>query len=107
MRRLARVLSGGLLVAACSSSSSSLPPYGEALFVVDTDVPVPLLAGRLRVDLYSPDGTWYESSDIARPNASDWPVSFGVYTDDTVHGRTALVRLRTYPEGDTRDYIGE
>ncbi len=95
------------MAVACSSGSSSLPPYGEALLIVDTDVPVPLLAGRLRVDLYSADGVWYQSRDIARPDPADWPVSFGVYTDDTVHGGTALVRLRTYPEGDTRDYIGE
>lgn len=91
---------------ACASHSQDLPPLGEALVVVDTDVPIPAFASRLRLDLYTSDGsTWYESRDIARRDPRDWPASFSVYTPDTE--RTALVRLRIYPEGKLRDYHGE
>ncbi|MBK7395054.1 MAG: SUMF1/EgtB/PvdO family nonheme iron enzyme [Myxococcales bacterium] len=92
----------------CSSQPQDLPPYGEALIVVDTDIPVPALANRLRLDLYSADGSqWLSSRDVALRDARDWPTSFSVYTPDTVHDRVTLVRLRAYFEGRARDYHGE
>jgi formylglycine-generating enzyme required for sulfatase activity len=88
-------------------SSSSLPPHGEALFIVDTDLPVPSLAGRLRVDLYSEDGTWFESRDVGRSDPLDCPASFSVFSDDDSKKTRVLVRIRAYPEGVVRDYAGE
>jgi formylglycine-generating enzyme required for sulfatase activity len=100
-------------VPACSAPSTP-PPIGQALVVVDTDLPVPKLAGRLRVDFYMSDGTWYDSRDLAVPRApgsdaqSDWPVSFGVaLADPTAAAQDVVLRLRAYPEGGVRDYLGE
>jgi formylglycine-generating enzyme required for sulfatase activity len=97
----------GIAVAACSPSVKDEPPLGEVLVVVDTDMPVPAFVGRLRVDVYAPDGTWYETRDLARSRVSDWPASFGVYAPDMENERVALVRLRGYPDGKVRDYRGE
>lgn len=91
----------------CIESDPKLPPYPEALVVVDTNLPVPLVAGRLRVDLYAEDGTWFDSSDFGRPDARDWPASFSVYSDDESRSRNVWVRLRVYPEGALDNYAGE
>lgn len=72
-----------------------------------TDLPVPRAATRLRIDLYDERGRWFDSRDIARPTPSDWPATFGVYSDDVSRGTTVFVRLRAYPEGHVRDYRGE
>ncbi len=83
------------------------PPLPEVLVVVDTNLPVPLVAGRLRVDLYAEDGTWFDTSDFGRPDRRDWPASFGVYSDDQSRERLVWVRLRAYPEGAVDRYEGE
>ncbi len=107
MRRLSALLVGAL-AGACASKSGELPPYGEALIVVDTDLPVPSLVNRLRFDLYSEDGSkWLASRDVALRDQRDWPTSFSVYTADAVRERVVLVRLRAYFEGRVRDYHGE
>jgi formylglycine-generating enzyme required for sulfatase activity len=93
-----------LLLTACTTD---LPPLGEALVVVDTDLPVPRLAGALRLDLYTADGSrWYESREVALPDPRDWPASFSIFAPDETE-RAALVRLRVYPRGKLRDYRGE
>lgn len=69
-------------LAGCRPQSTAPPPLGEAVLVVDTDLPVPALAGRLRVDLFTTDGTWYAARDLALPHASDWPASFAVALAD-------------------------
>lgn len=85
-----------------------MPPYGEAILVVDTDLPVPAFASRLRVDLYTPDGRgWYYSNEVPLRDATSWPASFSLYTKDTARGRLVLVRLRAFPEEKVRDYRGE
>jgi formylglycine-generating enzyme required for sulfatase activity len=96
-----------MLACACRPSHTELPPYGEALLFVDTDLPVPQLAARLRVDLYSEEGKWFESRDIGRSDPQGWPASFSVFSDDETRDRRVLVRLRAYPEGITRPYNGE
>lgn len=93
------------LTIACSSKPAELPPLGEALIVVDTDLPLSV-AQRLRVDVYE-NGAWLESRDVVLPSAASFPASFSVYSPDPASGRTALVRLRLHPEGRTRDYLGE
>jgi len=102
VKRLAAVLA--VLSVACQEE---LPPRGEVVLHVDTDLAVPRLAGRLRVDLYQPDGTWYESRDTALPDARDWPTSFSLYHSDDSTPRRVWVRLRVYPHGRVREYLGE
>jgi formylglycine-generating enzyme required for sulfatase activity len=102
------LLALGLTAApACASFGAQLPPYGQALFVVDTDVAVPALAARLRVDVYAADGTWIDSRDDPRIEPGSWPLSFNVYTPDEQADHVVVVRLRAYPEGLVRDYHGE
>ncbi len=109
MRGAAIVLALGVALGSGCNDRPTLPPYGQVLFVVDTDLPVPAIAGRLRVDVYSQDGTWQSSRDFPRPDPSDWPASFTVYTAATASsgGDAALVRLRAFPDGAVRDYEGE
>lgn len=109
MRRRGVVLAAAVAATApaCGAKTEDLPPHGEALFVVDTDLAVPALAGRLRVDVFAEDGAWLDSRDIGRSDPRDWPASFGVYSDDDTRPRRALVRLRAYPEGSLRPYAGE
>ena len=104
-----RFACGWVVVAlACGACAQEAPPpFAEALFVVDTDLPVPQIAGRLRVDLYAADGTWFESRDIARADAASWPASFSVFSPEAARTTRVIVRLRTYPEGLERDYRGE
>ena len=107
MALIARRTTLALVLACASCRASTLAPHGEAFFVVDTDLPVPALAGRLRVDLYTADGTWFESRDIGRADPLDWPATFSVYSDDDARDVRVLVRLRAYPEGVVRTYQGE
>lgn len=88
----------------CSSHTNDLPPLGEALIVVDTDLPI-ALAQRLQIDVYEA-GAWIESRNVILASRASFPVSFSVFTPDR-SVRTALVRLRIHPEGRTRDYHGE
>jgi formylglycine-generating enzyme required for sulfatase activity len=95
-------------IASCNGASPSvLPPQGEVLLVVDTDMPVPAFVNRLRVDAYDASGGWYLSRDTALPSVSDWPASFALDLGDTQGETLALVRLRAYAEGRVRDYRGE
>ena len=93
-------------VAGCSARRQ-LPPLPEAIVIVDTNLPVSLVASRLRIDLYSDNGTWFDSSDVARPTPADWPASFSVYSDDESRVKPVWIRLRAYPEGRQTDYRGE
>jgi formylglycine-generating enzyme required for sulfatase activity len=100
LRRVA-ALAGWALVAACAGDVPA--PHGEVLIVVDTDLPAPRFAARLRIDVHSLDGAWLDSRDVARVSAREWPASFGAYTLDDEAPRDVLVRLRAYPEGKLRD----
>lgn len=92
-------------IAACGKNE--LPPLPEALVIVDTNLPVPLVASRLRVDFYTADGTWFDSADLARPRPTDWPASFSVFSGDASRTQRVYVRLRVYPEGHATTYLGE
>ncbi len=98
-----------LVLFACGGDGGQLlPPLGEVEIVVDTDMPVPRLVSRLRVDAYSePDVRWIESRDFLRASPADWPASFVVYSPDASRGGTMRVRLRAYLDGKVRDYRGE
>lgn len=95
------------VASAASACTRSLDPYGEALIYVDTDLAVPAHVARLRLDLYTHDGTWFESREIGRADPRDWPASFAVYSEREDREDVVLVRLRAYPENATRDYRGE
>ena len=99
---------GVLLAFVALAATSCDYVRGEALIVVDTDMPVPKIVSELRVDIYSADGTeWWDSRTIPRPLPEQWPVSFSVYSDDMNGEEWALVRLRAYPSGYVEDYHGE
>jgi formylglycine-generating enzyme required for sulfatase activity len=100
--RLAPLIAAGFAVVLAGCSE---PPFGETLVVVDTDVSVPRFVSRLRIDLFTADGRWYDSRDVAALRPADWPVSFSVVTD-TRPGGVVRLRLRAYPEGAIRDYRG-
>jgi formylglycine-generating enzyme required for sulfatase activity len=110
MRGLRRVLEQRaamiVIVWLVSCTVPPLPPRGEAIIVVDTDMPIPKMVSHVRVDVYSTDGKrWIASHDISRPRPEEWPFTFSVYTEALF--KDALVRLRAYPEGYVRDYRGE
>lgn len=98
MRRAGIVI--GVLAASCSAfDPDPLPPYGETLVVVDTDLPVPSVVSRLRIDVLSEDGQPVAHRDDARPDPRDWPASFSVYNDDASRVHTVKVTLRAYQDG--------
>lgn len=98
---------GALVLALCAAGCGprELPPLGEVVVEVDTDLPVPLVASRLRVDTFADDGTWLDARDVALPDPRDWPASFSVQAADDVTTRRAVLRLRVYGERE-RDYRG-
>ena len=64
---------GALGVVLCAIVASSgcnarpeLPPFGEAVVVVDTDLPVPRVVSRLRVDVFA-NGRWRDAFSSAIP----------------------------------------
>lgn len=103
---LRRLCFAGLVGSSWSCGVDPKPPLGEVVLHVDTDLPAPRIAGRIRIDLYDAEGIWFESRELARPNAADWPLSFSVFTQEAVKKRV-WIRLRVFPEGKVRDYRGE
>jgi formylglycine-generating enzyme required for sulfatase activity len=97
----------GAVVAGIGGCSNELPPFAQALIIVDTDMSVPRFIDRLRVDSYAADGTWFESRDYALLNGGQWPTSFSAFSTDTTHETVIILRLRAYTTGRTRDYHGE
>ncbi len=95
------------LVAIAVACRAAPPPHGEILVVVDTDAPVPGMVSRLRVDLFTADGRWFESREYPARAATDWPLSFSVWTDREDAPSVIRARLRAFPEGRTRAYFGE
>ncbi len=96
-------------LASCGGDGvTMLAPLGEVEIVVDTDMPVPRLVSRLRVDVYAePRVSWLESREFLRASPADWPTSFVVYSPEPDRGGSILVRLRAYLDGKVRDYRGE
>ncbi|AKV02893.1 Adenylate cyclase [Labilithrix luteola] len=96
----------GIAPACSPGEREQLPPYGNVVMVVDTDLPVPCVVSRLRIDAYAADGRWIASRDDLRPDARDWPTSFGLFTDDTSNEHILFVRLRAYLDGRLVPYTG-
>lgn len=96
-----------VFVAACGVfDPEPLPPHGETLVVVDTDLPVPSVVSRLRIDVFAEDGSWIAHRDDVRPDPRDWPASFSVFNDDETRVKTLRVRLRAYLDARTVPYRG-
>jgi formylglycine-generating enzyme required for sulfatase activity len=83
-----------------------LPPDGETLVVVDTDLPVPGVVSRLRIDVFGEDGSWVAHRDDVRPDPRDWPASFSVFNDDETKEKKLRIRLRAYLDARTVPYRG-
>ncbi len=99
---------------ACAREAETIPPDGEILVFVDTDVDVPALASRLQIDLYDDAMQWISSREILRDDPRTWPVSFALHRTNPIGfmlapgtDREVFLRLRLYPDGKTRDYRGE
>ncbi len=110
LRHLSSLAFVGLVAGSSSWSCSATkapPPFATVTLVVDTDLPTPRLASRLRADLFREDGTWFASHDVALPDVTDWPASFSIVSPDESKATRVLVRLRAYPSGRVRDYRGE
>lgn len=97
----------GLAVAFLAGCTEDLPPYGEAIVYVDTDLAVPQQVSRLRVDTFTGDGVWFDSREILLSDPADWPASFGVVVPTEVDTTDVMVRIRAFPEGRSRQYFGE
>lgn len=85
------------LAAILLSCSGAAPPYGTLVLSVGTDLEVPRLLARLRVDVIGEGGTILESREASLRDRSALPASFVVYTRET--RRSILVRVRGYPDG--------
>ena len=98
-----------MLVLACLSLPSCAGTVGDTQVhvLLDTDLPVPLVIGRLRVDVFSETGTWMDTRDVRLPTVADWPASFDVYAPAGRAPRRVRIRARAYAEGALRDYRGE
>ncbi|MBL8714750.1 MAG: SUMF1/EgtB/PvdO family nonheme iron enzyme [Myxococcales bacterium] len=97
------------LAVACASAPGCLstpPPLGEVVIAVDTDADVPAMVSRLRVDLFTETGRWYESREFPADDPGAFPLGFGVVTDREDRPRTVRVRLRGYLGGRSRDERG-
>ena len=107
-RSLAHVGALAAIAALGGSGCIGVAPYGEALVFVDTDARNLRWVNRIRMDLYSADGSkWLDSRDVSLRDDRDWPASFSLYDGDTEHEKVALLRIRLYVGGRERDYHGE
>lgn len=95
---------GSLLAIACSSSEGV--EEGRTRLVIDTDLPTPEVASRLRVDLFREDGTWFASRELDTSRPGAFPASFDVAAPASGEARVR-VRLRLFPDAYTRSYRGE
>lgn len=92
------------LLVACGSDE--VPKEGTTRLFIDTDLPTPEVASRLRIDLYREDGTWFDSREVDTAVASAFPASFDLAAP-AEGAATIRVRLRVFPAGAVRAYRGE
>jgi formylglycine-generating enzyme required for sulfatase activity len=112
MRARPRFFAFALACGACTASACAeldhpeLPALGEAVLVVDTDLPVPRVVSRLRIDVFTESGEWIATRDDVRPDPKDWPTSFSLVSDNQEQERVLFVRLRAFPEARVVRYQG-
>jgi formylglycine-generating enzyme len=94
---------GAVAIAGCGGDDDT---EGSTRLFIDTDLPTPEVASRLRIDLYRADGTWFDSRELDTATAGAFPASFDLAAPAS--GSTEIrVRLRIFPTGATRGYRGE
>jgi formylglycine-generating enzyme required for sulfatase activity len=89
-----------LALMACSPEA---PPRPQAVVYAHTDLPVPQLVDTVRIERLDGSGRVLEMEERVVPNASDWPISFGVRAEASgpVRLRVRLfsaTRITTSPE---------
>jgi formylglycine-generating enzyme required for sulfatase activity len=91
------------LTPACSDDAAD----GAFELLVDTDLPTPEIASRVRIDAFteasSGVGQWFDSREFDTDKPGAFPLSFGVLRDKG----PVLLRIRVYPAGKSRSYRGE
>src|SRR5581483_5665436 len=102
---MGRIAAVALAIAACDPRT--LPPTPQVLVYVDTDLPAPEIAGRVRVDFFHAGGVWFDSRTVAVPDASAWPLSFRVFAPSASAETRVLLRVRIFPDGRERAYFGQ
>ncbi|RLB53984.1 MAG: hypothetical protein DRJ42_10435 [Deltaproteobacteria bacterium] len=101
MRRQLTLAIAATLAVGCTADAA--PPRPQALVIVDTDLPSPELADRVRIEVLalSVDGRSIEcdgcSREISIETDADWPISFGVEAPPP--GDRRLVRATLFPVG--------
>ncbi len=90
-----------MIVTLASGCLGEARPRAEALLVLTTDVTVPDLVDRVRIDVHEEDGTLVQSRELPTLQAIDWPLSFSVVSASD-RTRTALVRVRAFHAGRVR-----
>jgi hypothetical protein len=102
-RHVAAAFSCSAIVFACEQKAP--PAYPSAVITVDTDMPVPQVISRLRVDIFNGSGDWIDERQFAFTDAAQWPVSFGVFLPDDTRSVDIMLRIRGFAA--ERDYLGE
>jgi formylglycine-generating enzyme required for sulfatase activity len=91
------------LCAACASDAAT--PRPQALVFVDTDLPSPRIADRIRIEVLTRESGGFVPAcdgcarEVAIGGATDWPLSFGVEAPDD--GSRRYVRAALFPVGRT------
>src|SRR5579883_3328289 len=104
MQTIARATTVGLLAVACASGGCTRdsPPPPQLLVVLDTDVPVPEFADRVRIEVFDSLGDTPPSTrEVVVSSAADLPISFGFRAADDASTGTARLRVRAYRSADT------
>jgi len=90
MVQLRRLVTLILLAGTAQCGSTSDAPPGQALLFIDTDAPPASMATEIRgflteasvdtvrIDILAPDNSVVSTVEVAAPDESNWPVSFGI-----------------------------
>ncbi|AKU99738.1 hypothetical protein AKJ09_06402 [Labilithrix luteola] len=95
------------LAAVVGCESDAPAPYPHTTVEVSTDLPIPAIVSHLRIDVFDASGAWRQSRQFALRDRSDYPASFVASLDTEGATGEVFVRLRLYPDGAERDYLGE
>ena len=109
MRRVPWLLVAGVTLAC---QPEFVTPFGTTELVLDTNLPMPRVANRVRIDVFVEDAAsqlglrWISTKELDVRSHDEVPVSFSVFTQSETPAR-ALVRIRVYDASFVRDYLGE
>lgn len=95
------------LVGLVGCANEAPPAYPHTTVEISTDLPIPAIVSHLRIDVFEASGVWRQSRQFALRDASDYPASFALSLGEETGASEVLVRVRLYPDGAERDYLGE